>query len=77
MTPFRSERISLSDFPVSLLIYGMSTAAFSPMDTERASIAVSTCVTASALLIVLFEKISALPIYFPSLSSFSREQRRG
>ena len=46
-------------------------------DTASASILVSTSVTVCSGLMVRFVKISALPIYFPSSSNFSRDFKRG
>ena len=76
ITPTRSSVISVSLFPVSSIIYGMSTFAFSESETASASLAVSTLVTTSARLMVRFVNMSAFSLKFPSESNFSREHSR-
>ena len=57
-------------------MYSMSTRAFSAMDTARASLAVSTVVTASWGLMVRWVNISALRSSLPSSSTISKAQSR-
>ncbi len=79
ITPFRSETICgiFSVPPMREAINPRSTQARSPMDTPRASTAVSTLVTGFRCCMVRLLNISALRFKFPSSSSTSKEQSRG
>ena len=79
MTPSKSATIwgILSGPPIRPAMYSRSTRAFSPMDTARASTAVSTLVTARRFWMVRLVNISALRSRLPSSSSTSSEHSRG
>ena len=76
ITPRSSSVSSASLLPDNSIMNGISTFAFSPIDTASASLAVSTCVTTSAFLMVRLVNISAFLCRLPSWSTISREQRR-
>ena len=76
ITPVSSWASSSSVFPVSWLIYSISTPAFSEMESAKASEAVSTLVTTSWGLIVRLVNISALRERLLSSSSISKEHSR-
>ena len=76
ITPLSSSKISCSDFPVSPHINGISTLAFSPIDTANASLAVETAVTLTWGLIVLLVNISALRFNSPFSPIISSEHKR-
>ena len=76
ITPESSASSSSGDLPESWAIYSMSTRAFSAIETARASLAVSTLVTATWGRMVRLVNISAFLFRLPSSSSTSREHKR-
>ena len=76
ITPASSVSSSVSVLPDNSAINGISTRAFSAMDTASASLAVSTEVTATWGRIVRLVNISALRLKLPSSSRTSREHSK-